>query len=424
MIKFRRLWSLFGPGILLAATSIGASHLVLSPRAGMLYGVDLLWLLLVAHLMKYHAFEFGPRYAMATGESLIAGYRRVPGPRNWALYVLLGGTVLQGVGVGVAVVSIAACVLEVGLGGLSVAWWGMIIATVILLLLWIGKYPGMDALNKLMMLTLVLVTLLALFSQPPPIGNFAHLFIPALPEGSLLLVAALLGWLPTGIDVSIWHSLWALESRGKWSAGLENAEGGLGRGVMKRSLLDMRLVSGLSFGLALVFFMLGTYLKGRYGAETDGAQVAVALSEAYQSTLGDWAFPLFMTVAFFGMFSTCYIVLDGFPRTLSETLKLLSDKRRQQKSFWAAPYWSYLLVVWIGVVLVLHLFPKPVFLVKSAALLSFLLAPLYYGLNYYCVTRFIKEPHFKPGPAARIMALAGIWFMVLASGLFIYMLIK
>ena len=75
------IWKKLGPGILLAATSIGASHLVHAPRAGALFGFDLLWLVLAAHLFKYPAFEFGPRYAAATGEHLLDGYARVPGPR-------------------------------------------------------------------------------------------------------------------------------------------------------------------------------------------------------------------------------------------------------------------------------------------------------------------------------------------------------
>ena len=81
-----------GPGIMLAATSIGASHLVLSPRAGALFGFQLLWLVLATHLLKYPAFEFGPRYAAATGQSLLDGYARVPFPRGWILGLFLATT--------------------------------------------------------------------------------------------------------------------------------------------------------------------------------------------------------------------------------------------------------------------------------------------------------------------------------------------
>jgi Mn2+/Fe2+ NRAMP family transporter len=44
-----------GPGLLLAATSIGASHLVMSPKAGWMFGFQLLWLVPLTHLFKYHA---------------------------------------------------------------------------------------------------------------------------------------------------------------------------------------------------------------------------------------------------------------------------------------------------------------------------------------------------------------------------------
>jgi len=73
MRRFVSFWSMLGPGLLLAATSVGASHLVLAPRAGMLFGPSLLWLVLVAHVIKYPAFMLGRWYAMATGESLLAG---------------------------------------------------------------------------------------------------------------------------------------------------------------------------------------------------------------------------------------------------------------------------------------------------------------------------------------------------------------
>ena len=222
--KLIAFWNSLGPGVLLAATSVGASHLVLGPRAGMLYGPALLWLVLVSHLIKYPAFDLGPRYSMATGESLLAGYARVPGPFRWPLVLFVVFTIAQGIGVAVAVVSIAASVLTVSfsgdwLSGLAefgitpLAFWGVIVATVSFGLLVVGRYPGMDLLNRVMMTLLVLLTVVAFALKPAPADSYAHLVIPVLPAGALVLAAALLGWMPTGIDVSIWHSMWALEKR-------------------------------------------------------------------------------------------------------------------------------------------------------------------------------------------------------------------
>ena len=64
-----------GPGLLFAGAAIGVSHLVQSTRSGADFGFGLLWALLLIHLVKYPFFQYGPRYASATGESLLEGWR-------------------------------------------------------------------------------------------------------------------------------------------------------------------------------------------------------------------------------------------------------------------------------------------------------------------------------------------------------------
>jgi len=66
-----------GPGLLFAGAAIGVSHLVQSTRAGADFGFGLIWALVLIHLIKYPFFQFGPRYATATGESLLDGYKKL-----------------------------------------------------------------------------------------------------------------------------------------------------------------------------------------------------------------------------------------------------------------------------------------------------------------------------------------------------------
>jgi Mn2+/Fe2+ NRAMP family transporter len=66
-----------GPGLLFAGAAIGVSHLVQSTKAGANFGFGLLWALLLINLIKYPFFQFGPRYAAATGESLLEGYNKL-----------------------------------------------------------------------------------------------------------------------------------------------------------------------------------------------------------------------------------------------------------------------------------------------------------------------------------------------------------
>ena len=65
-MDLRRSLARLGPGMIMAATAIGTSHIVLAPVAGARFGFDLLWVILLAHVFKYPAFEFGARYAVAT----------------------------------------------------------------------------------------------------------------------------------------------------------------------------------------------------------------------------------------------------------------------------------------------------------------------------------------------------------------------
>ena len=77
-----------GPGIVLAAASIGGSHLVASTQAGALYGLGLLGLLLLANLFKYPFLLIGSRFTAVTGRSLLEGYQH-QSPWFLPLYLLI-----------------------------------------------------------------------------------------------------------------------------------------------------------------------------------------------------------------------------------------------------------------------------------------------------------------------------------------------
>lgn len=428
----------------MAATSLGASHLVLSPRAGMLYGSALLWLVFIVHVLKYPAFEHGPRYALATGRSLVEGYAKVPGPRRWAVWCFVLFTGIQGVAVAVAVTSVAASALRVSVGGLSLSSWGVVVATVVLGLLWLGRFPAMEAANKVMMGVLALVTVSTFLSSPPSAGAWVEGMKPMLPEGSVVLAAAIVGWLPTGLDVSVWHSLWALEVESRWRAEGEtdDAAGNLRR--LKRGLLDMRVGYGASFVLAVLFLFLGAQVPLSIGKDAEGARVALSISQAYASILGPWIVPVFMTAAFVGMFATAYIVMDGFPRAFAEGLRVAlgradhegddaqgedaegeGGEERGERSSRGDPslrhgalfrrvYWVGLVTVWATTCLIHFAWPRPVFLALVGALLGLGVSPLYYVLNHYCVKRHITDERFLPHPVVRGMSWVGIVFVTVA----------
>ena len=77
-----------GPGLLFAGAAIGVSHLVQSTRAGADFGWGLLWALILANVLKYPFFEYGTRYALATGKNLLEGYAQLGKHYLWGYFFL------------------------------------------------------------------------------------------------------------------------------------------------------------------------------------------------------------------------------------------------------------------------------------------------------------------------------------------------
>lgn len=66
------------------------------------------------------------------------------------------------------------------------------------------------------------------------------------------------------------------------------------------------------------------------------------------------------------------------------------------------------------------LIPNPVRMVTLVGVVSLLVAPVLYGLNYYCVTRLIDDESMRPSRPMRVWALAGIVIMTVAVGFSLY----
>lgn len=414
-MSVRRFLAGLGPGMIMAATAIGTSHIVLAPVAGARFGFDLLWLVLVAHLLKYPAFEFGARFAVATETSLIEGFRQLPGPKNWGLFVFLGVTVVQGLTILAGVMSVTASILVVTVGGLSYTLWLVALGLFTISVHQTGRYRALKRGAMVMMGLLVVGTVIAFLASPPSPSDLARMFVPSIPGGSTLLVASLLGLMPTGINVAVWHSLWAVEHLKYW-----REETDVRRVMLRMSQRDLAIGYGLSFVMAVMLLSLGATLLRPRGLVPDGIDVALTLSEIYTDLLGAWMFPVFMIAAFAAMFSTVYSVMDGFPRAFSTIMKTLLP----QNAFLHRPsnpaYWIFMVVIFGFSLITNTLLPNPVLVVTLVGVVSLMVAPVLYTLNYYCVTRLIEDESLRPSPALRVWAWAGIVFMTLAASLYTY----
>ena len=114
-------WRLIGPGLVVAATGVGAADLVATLIAGSKFGYLLLWCAVVGCVMKIVLVEGAGRYWLASGRTLFEGWRRSARWTTWyfAPYIVIWGFVY-----GAAAMAGTGLALHALFAVLGVTWWG------------------------------------------------------------------------------------------------------------------------------------------------------------------------------------------------------------------------------------------------------------------------------------------------------------
>ena len=149
----------FGPGLLFAGAAIGVSHLVQSTRAGADFGLGLIWVLALSNLFKYPFFLFGPKYSLATGETLLHGYKKL-GNYVLIIYLLLSLVTMFTIQTAVTIVTAGLAIELFGISN-NITIWAAIITLFSLIILLIGRYRFLDNLMKFVIITLTVSTITA-----------------------------------------------------------------------------------------------------------------------------------------------------------------------------------------------------------------------------------------------------------------------
>ncbi len=383
-----------GPGLLFAGAAIGVSHLVQSTRAGADYGWGLLWALLLVNLFKYPFFQYGPRYALATGESLLNGYHRLGKEYLWAYFVLNMATMFT---IQTAVTVVTAGIATELFGITDVVHWSILLTLICFGILLLGKYHLLDRFIKVIILTLAVSSSLAVFialfksEQAIPLTQ-------VFPEGAgLLFLIAFMGWMPAPLDISIWHSIWSLEKKKALGKELD----------LKASLFDFNVGYIATVVLGLCFIGLGALVMFGSGEtfSNQGAVFAGQLINLYTTNLGKGAYGLIAVAAFTTMFSTTITTLDASPRAMSITSQLLFKHQKDQ-------YLHWIIALALGTSLIFFfLLSEMGLLVQIATVLSFITAPLYALLNYRLVISKHMPQNDRPSKKLRILSVLSLLFL-------------
>jgi len=408
-LSYRGILKALGPGILYAGSAIGASHLVQSTRAGASYGFEIVWAVILINLFKYPFFEFGYRYTAATGKTMLEGYRELG---QWAIrtyFILIFFT---------AIVNFTAVlIVSTGLAAFffniqqSIFLMSLILLGIILLMLLIGHYALLDGSMKVIITVLSIATIIAFIISVNRGVEISESFVqPDLWDVTgIAFLIALMGWMPTPIEASVWPSLWAIE-REKQTQYKPN---------YKELLFDFHVGYLGSAIMALFFFGLGALVLYGTGIEFSSSSIKFSeqLVSVYAGTFGSWSIPVITAIALLTMFSTTLTVIDAYPRTLGGSMIQISDSIKKHSS---KLYWIWVLFLSAAAMLIIGVFTNSMRnLLDFATVISFLAAPFFAYINFKVVRSDFLPKEYHPPKWLTVLSWAGLIFLMGFSIIFI-----
>ncbi|TLS43684.1 divalent metal cation transporter [Streptomyces montanus] len=377
--------ALLGPGLVLAAASVGAGDMVTSLSGAAGYGMALLWAILIGVVLKFSLTEAVGRLYMATGQTVIASLRSVG---RWLPAAFFAFVLVIGLIYGAALSSVASLALSTLFPALPLRPLAVAIALVSAAIVYVGRYALFERVMSAFILVKFLgmvVLAVAMLATTDDLPGLVSTMRPRLPDGSVVTVLALIGGVGGTAGIAS-YSYWVRE-----------------RGWQHRSWLPvMRADSAVSYAVTFLFVLcttvVGTGLLYGTGDTISGNDGLAALADPLGADLGSAARVLFLATFFFvtlsalvgGFNALSYLLADSL-RTLRGIPETDATPHMAQSS---RPFRAFLAYCAVAAVAVTFL-GQPVALVLTYAAVGSLILPVLSGTLLVLLNRRGIEPLYR-----------------------------
>lgn len=318
-----------GPGLVLSASIVGSGELIATTTLGARLGYTMMWLIIISCLIKAVVQAVLGRYIIASGETTLTAFARIPGPRfivNWVVWCWFAATVavlfaLTGMYIGVSQV------MNSLFPAVSVTAWVLIFMVTTLALLLGGAYPRIEkiAMFKVGVFTVITCLAAVVLTRMPEFFSWGQIVEGlkfTMPEGEGLAVAiAVFGITGVASGELCIYPYWCIEKGYARFTGPREATDDWrrrARGWIRVMHVDV-VVSMIVYTLATIaFYLLGAGILHGMGQVPDGKNMISALSNIYTQTLGPWSLWLFYFGAVMILYGTVFAVTAGNSRMLAD----------------------------------------------------------------------------------------------------------
>lgn len=314
----RPRWKIIGPGLVVAATGIGAGDLVATMVAGSNYGYALLWAVILGVVVKIALVEGAGRWTLATGRTIFDGWK---GLGLWAVVYFGIYVVIWGFSYGAAAMSGVGLALNGLFPAVDVRYWAMLSGVAGLLLVWFGKYKPFENVMAVLIGVMFVTVVGSAAMTTPNLGEIVAGLVPIIPEGAVLNTLGLAGGVGGTITLAA-YGYWLTEKG--WDT--------------PRWMRVMRLDNAWAYVMSGIFvvsmLIVGSELLYSAGmAVADGEEGLIDLADVLAQRYGSFMAPLFLVGFFAATFSSVLGVWHGvslmFADFVATMRNLPSDDRRR-----------------------------------------------------------------------------------------------
>lgn len=288
-----RRWRLVGPGLVVAATGVGAGDLVATGVAGERYGYTLLWAAVVGCLIKISLAEATGRWHLSTGTTILAGWRTLGPWTTWyfGAYVAVWGFVYGAVAMTASGLPLAALFPD----GPEYRFWAVACGLLGLVCVWFNRYAVIERLMTVLVGTMFVVVVSIAVRVTPDLGGLAAGLVPRVPDGSVIYTLGLMG----GVGGSI-----TLAAYGFWI----NAKGWTLPSWMPVMRLDNRVAYAMTGVFVVAMLIVGAELLHAADiALASGDRGLLDIGQVLEKRFGTATRTLFLI----GFFATSFSSLVG-----------------------------------------------------------------------------------------------------------------
>ena len=301
-------WKIIGPGLVVAATGVGAADMVATLVAGSRFGYGLLWAVVLGVILKIILVEGAGRYSLATGRTIFEGWRSLGRWTTWYFgpYIMIWGFVY-----GATAMSSAALPLHALFPVMPLWAWAILMGLGGFLMVWFGRYATFEKITAVLVgLMFVTVVGLAVIAVPNIPEMFTGL-VPMIPsgDGAVFYTLALAGGVGGTITLAA-YGYW-LREKGwhtpKWMRvmRIDNSAAYIMTGIFVIAMLIVGAEVVRSAGVALSagdagLLDLSKVLNDRYG-EVIGTGFLIGFwAASFSSIIGVWNGVSLMFADFWG----------------------------------------------------------------------------------------------------------------------------